>query len=270
MTIAVVWEEEGRLWCAADTRLVAGKLNAPTTEIGSKIYAIPIAVSAFGPDGWLRAPHFSTQYGFVYAGGALPALMTVATATTLLQKLARAGNRVSQPRFEDISQLIHRLAKRFILERRRFDSDGLFSAAFFGWCPEDRTYKVAHIEGRDTGDGWEVRLNFPTRPMADGEPWLVLGSAFSTFNTMLGSWTGPITKRVPRRVIEKMVAEESDPTVGGATSIGMAHEDGFELYFSLETIEAGSAKARAVFNGLDMQTEVGDVGEYFVAINGMA
>lgn len=280
MTIAVVWQEEGRLWSAADTRLVAGTQDRPTTDIASKIYSIPIAVAAFGPDGFLRKPHYWTQYGFVYAGAALPASMTAIMASTLLQKLARPGVQVSQPRFEDISELVFRLAKRFMGERqallpedRRRADDGLFSAALFGWCVYECRYKVAHIEGSKIMDRWEARLNFPTRPSVDGDPWLVLGTGAQKFNPMFDEWRSSgqaITKLVPRRVIEQMVLEGADPTVGGATSLGMAHEFGFELFCGLEKTQPNGPGARLVFNGLDLESEIGQVGEYLVLINGMA
>ena len=74
MTIAVVWQEDGFQWCAADTRLVAGDDDRLATEIAAKIYAIPVVVSAMA-NGFPRQPHYWTQYGFVYAGAALPAAM---------------------------------------------------------------------------------------------------------------------------------------------------------------------------------------------------
>ena len=52
-----------------------------------------------------------------------------------------------------------------------------------------------------------------------------------------------ITTLVPRRVVDKMVADGREPTVGGATSIGMARKYGFDLYCALEP-------TRLVFNGL--------------------
>ncbi len=272
MTIAAVWQEGGHLWCAADTRLVAGTEDQPTTEIGSKIYAIPMAISAVSPaDGSVRLPHLWTQYGFVYAGAALPASMTAVTAATLLQKLVRPGNQVVQPRFEEIAELVFRLAKRFTLERRRFDADGLFSAAFFGWCGHEQAYRVAHIEGLERGGDWLVQLNFPRKPEADGAPWLVLGGAAAIFNSMHKSWgdvPDDATKLVPRRVIEKMVAEGVDPTVGGATSVGVAHEFGFELFYGHEQSEPDYV-VRRVFNGLDLDAEIGEVGQYQIGICGL-
>ena len=61
-----------------------------------------------------------------------------------------------------------------------------------------------------------------------------------------------------------------DATVGGATSIGAAHQFGFELFYAVEPIEEGQPAARRVFNGLDLDAEVGSVGEYIVAARGLA
>lgn len=273
MTIAVIWQEDGHQWCAADTRLVVGPKDQPTTEIGTKMYAIPVTVRAFGPDGFLRNPHYWTQYGFVYAGAALPASMTAVTASTLLQNLARPGGLAGPPKFEEIAGLVTRLAKRFMTERRRFGDDGLFSAGLFGWCPHEDKYKIALIDGRTDADAFRVELSYPPSPEADGEPWLVLGSASPTFNTALTAYKQSeehIKKRVARRVVEKMVAEGNDPTVGGATSIGVAGPRGFNLYCALEPIVPGQPAARRIFNGLDLDTEVGQVGEYFISVNEMA
>jgi hypothetical protein len=271
MTIAVIWQEEGLQWCAADTRLVADPANTPTTEIAAKIYAIPVVVRALGSEP--RQPHYWTQYGFVYAGAALPASLTAVTASTFLQQLARPGDRADPPTFEQVAQLVHRLAKRFMGDRRRFGGDGIFSAAFFGWCPHAMNYKIAYIDGRNDAVGFRVELSYPPPPQTIGAPWLVLGSAASTFKSTLKTYQDTekyISKRVPRRVIDKMVADGPDPTVGGATSIGIAHQYDFELYCAVEPVTFGQPAARRIFNGLDLDTEVGQIGEYFVAIKGLA
>ena len=271
MTIAVIWQEDGLQWCAADTRLVAGSNDTPTTEIAAKIYAIPLAVSALSPN--LQQPHYQTQYGFVYAGAALPASMTAVTASTFLQKLARSGERTDPPLFERIAELVHRLAKRFMADRRQFGGEGIFSAAFFGWCPHAMKYKIAYIDGRNDAGSFRVELSYPPPPPTEGDPWLVLGSGASTFAATLAAYRATeanITKRVPRRVIEKMVAEEREPTVGGATSIAAAHQHGFELFYAIEPVTPGQPAARRIFNGLDLDTEVGQVGQYLVAASGIA
>lgn len=273
MTIAVIWQEDGLQWCAADTRLVAGSDDKPTTEVAAKIYAIPVVVGALDLEGQPRSPHYWTQYGFVYAGAALPASMTAVTASTFLQKLARPGPLGNPPTFEKIAELVHRLAKRFMEDRRRFGDDGKFSAAIFGWCPHFLRYKIAHIDGRDDGGSFRVELCYPPPPQIDGDPWLVLGSGAPVFASTLAKYRATekhITKRIPRRVIDKMVDEGQDRTVGGATSIGAAHQHGFELFYALEPITPGEPAVRRIFNGLDLDTEIGDVGQYIIAATGIA
>lgn len=280
MTIAVIWQEDDLLWSAADTRLVAGVDNKTTTEIAAKIYSIAVSTSAFDPslDPSLaglerRQPHYWTQYGFVYAGAALPASQTAVTASTLLQNLARPGDRWNPPTFEDISKLVRRLAHRFMADKRQFaderqpKDDGLFSAAFFGWCPHASQYKVAYIDGRNDAGGFRVELSYPPCPQTEGEPWLVLGSGKKTFDSTLAEYRRNeqhITKRIPRRVIQRMVSEERDSTVGGATSVGAAHQLGFELFYAVEFVK-GQQTAHRIFNGLDLDTEIGPVGQYIVA-----
>jgi hypothetical protein len=273
MTIAVIWQEDGFQWCAADTRLVAGSDDKPTTEIAAKIYAIPVEVRALDLELEPRAPHYWTKYGFVYAGAALPASLTAVTASTFLQSLARPGGRGDPPTFEQIAELVRRLAKRFMEERNRFGSDRLFSAGFFGWCPHEMKYKIAHLDGRDDAGGFRVELSYPAPPETDGDPWLKLGSGASMFESELAAYRATesaITKRVPRRVIEKMVAEGQEPTVGGATSIAAAHQHGFELFYAVEPVTPGQPEARRIFNGLDLDTDVGQVGQYIVAAYGIA
>jgi hypothetical protein len=62
---------------------------------------------------------------------------------------------------------------------------------------------------------------------------------------------------VLRRVVDTMVADGQEPTVGGATSIGLARKFGFDLCSAMEP------DARLVLKGLDLKTEVGKVGEYY-------
>ena len=67
-----------------------------------------------------------------------------------------------------------------------------------------------------------------------------------------------------------MVTDGPDRTVGGATSIGMARQNGFELFYAIEPITPGQPEARRIFNGLDLDTEIGPIGQYQVAIMGLA
>jgi hypothetical protein len=43
-----------------------------------------------------------------------------------------------------------------------------------------------------------------------------------------------------------------------------------KLFYAVEPVTPGQPAARRIFNGLDMGTEVGQVGQYVVAANGLA
>lgn len=273
MTIAVIWQEDGFQWCGADTRLVAdfnGNLNHPMTDMATKIYSIPVATSAIAfnasPEEVRRA-HYWTEYGFVFAGAASPASMTAINASMVLRNLIRPGSRVNPPSFEDIAQLVTRLAKQFMRERRQLGSDGLFQAAFFGWCPHAERYKLAHIDGRDDG-GFRVDLHY-SDPPAEGEPWHILGSGKAAFeNAWLQVSDNESTmKRKPFRAIQRMLGGEMDATVGGAVSLGFAHRHGFNPVY---TLEQSGFQTRSLFNGLDLDTDIGSVGQYTSGLLGIA
>jgi hypothetical protein len=133
-------------------------------------------------------------------------------------------------------------------------------------------YKIGYIDGRDDAGSFRVEL-YPSPPPTDGDPWLILGSATGTFTSTLEEYKNTekhIRKRIPRRVIDKVVAEGPDRTVGGATSIGAAHQNGFDLFYALEPMVPGKPEARRIFNGLDLDAEIGQVGQYIIATTGLA
>lgn len=274
MTIAVVWQEDGRQWCAADTRLVVHD-DKRTTDIATKIYSIPVTASIMVPGSIARVSYYRAEFGFMYAGAALPASMVAVTASTLLQKLVYPGIPSEPPHFEEVASFVCGLSKHFMAERRQHggEANGIFSAAFFGWCWHSKVYKLAHINGRDDAGSFRVEMNYPPVPEKDGDPWLVFGSGSTKFNETLTAYRAaeePITKRIPQRIIDKMVTGETDPAVGGATSVGAVYQGAFELFFAAEPITPGQPDARRIYNGLDLDTDVEGIGRYFVGLNGLA
>ncbi|MBY6117825.1 type II toxin-antitoxin system VapB family antitoxin [Mameliella alba] len=268
MTVAVIWRENDHLWCAADSRLVIGDNDQTVTEMMSKIYSIPVTVHAQDEEGHLRVPHYWTQYGFVYAGSATPASMTAITAATLLQQLARQGGRTNPPRFEEIAELVRKLAARFITERRQFGGEGSFWSSFFGWCPHDEVWKVAYMSPQGDAGNFRVELQYPPVPDEDGAPWLTLGTGKPAFEEAYATHSANCasdSRHVPRLVIEKMIDERLDETVGGSVSVGVAHRKGFKLFHSEIIDPWDSSKRRRIFNGLDLDRDVGDVFPYHVA-----
>jgi len=267
MTVAAIWRQNNYLWCAADSRLVAGKQDQVVTEKVAKIHSIPIAIHAQDMDGCLRTPHYWTQYGFVYAGSAAPASMTAITASTLLQQLARQGSQTSPPRFEEIAEFVRKVAQQFMTERRQLGGDAKFWSALFGWCPHASDWKVAHISPQGSESDFRVELDFPPAPITDGAPWLVLGTGQKVFEETYAKLTAngsPPSLQIPNKVIEKMIEENLDETVGGTISVGAAHENGFVLFHSDGVNPWDTSEPLRLFNGLDLDRDLGDVFPYKV------
>lgn len=273
MTITVIWKEGNLLWCSADSRLVAGCEDSVVTDLVAKIHSIPVLVHAQDEEGFLRSPHYWTQYGFVYAGSAAPASMTAITASTLLQQLARPGSRTNPPCFEEIAELVRKLAQNFMSERRQLGQDGLFWSALFGWCPHSEDWKVALISPHCDSDSFRVELCYPQAPAVDGEPWLVLGTGKQKFQETYSALLVDLAagqRHVPRLVIEKMIREELDGTVGGSVSTGAAHRNGFLLFHSETVNHWGSAEPIRIFNGLDLDRDVGGVFPYQIVTQALS
>ena len=120
-------------------------------------------------------------------------------------------------------------------------------------------YKIAHIDGRDDAGSFRVELSFPPRPQTDGDPWLVLGSGASMFrrhSRRTEVRKGHITNQVPRRVIDKMVAE------GREQRLAAVHPSARRIRRVRTVLRARAGRTRSpaprrIFNGLDLDTEVG-------------
>ena len=74
-------------------------------------------------------------------------------------------------------------------------------------------------------------------------------------------------KRKPFRAIQRMLGGEMDATVGGAVSLGFAHRHGFNPVY---TLEQSGFQTRSLFNGLDLDTDIGSVGQYTSGLLGLA
>lgn len=119
----------------------------------------------------------------------------------------------------------------------------------------------------------DVFISYPDAPHSDGHPWVVLGDAAPSFWAQLNECSAggeDITARLPRRAIERMIAHETAPTVGGSVSLGFAHQFGFELASTVSPIVEGQPAARATFNGLDLERDIGHVGRYSIGTIGVA
>jgi len=274
MTIVAVWEEDGHGWMAADTRF-ANDSGTITSDSGAKLYSLPIRCHRPGGDGSLRVAHWWSSYGFAFAGAVLPASMTAVTASTLLQQLVGPANTQLPPRFEEIAEFVRSIASKFA--REHYDAHqregALFSAGMLGWCPYDEKFKVAHISPFDGGGGtFDMKVTFPAAPQS-GEAWLLLGSEGAKLSFDLEyQQVAHSRARRPILAIENMIAKNGS-LVGGALSLAVCQPSspaGVTLLYRLLPQVPGAPAARRVFNGIDLDKELSQVGNYQVGVIGLA
>lgn len=277
MTIVAIWYEknDNLLWAAADTRVSApGQTGSGgvviRTDSGSKLLGLPVKCHRISDDpGVVRGPHFSTTYGFAFAGDVVPALMTYATAATLLQTLITTGS-ASPPKLIEVATLLQKLVERFSCESLGSSNGqyGSFEAALFGWCAHERSYRVFRI---GPCLGRSKTLLAVDEPQSTGAVTILGERALFVDElsklTREGDRFGR-TGRLPKLALESIV-RRSAGTVGGNLSLGTLSQFGFNIYSFVEPVEPGKPEARFSFNGIDIWQELGAIGHYFIGINGM-
>ena len=279
MTIVAIWHEQSdaALWSVADTHISnAGRGGGRIlrTDSGSKLFSLPIVCRNPSSDpGFKRQPYFSRTFGFAFAGDVLPALMTIATATTLLQELITVETKVP-PSLTDIAEFTRKLAQRFSTESLSTSngSYGRFEASVFGRCPLRDSFQISNLQPSDRGsDFCVVRTDHDLSKEPDH--LTVLGSGKTKFvETMeqlrLHGDPHGRTGRLPKLVIEAMINDDDRPDIGGSLSIGITGYD-FGLYSFMQPVVTGQPLAWRSFNGIGMDTEIGPVGHCIIGMHSM-
>jgi len=278
MTVVAIWYEREYdiLWSVADTRI---SKPGPTggyvfsTNSGVKLFSLPISCRVIGLDPSIRqAPYFSTSFGFAFAGDVLPAVMTVATVTTIAQEFI-ASSAESRPSLWNIAELVRKLSERFSKEVLASTNQriGRFDAAVFGLCPIANAFEVYHLHPEGLNKNFCMRINHCE--ISDSVPCVVLGSGKERLLEKLEEFRSsgePFgrTVRLPMFAVDAIIREDHGD-VGGSRSLGIASRLGFSLYSSLVPFELGKPLAWRSFNGIDLDTEIGMVGPCMVGMRGM-
>jgi len=280
MTVVTIWLEprDNALWAVADTRISSpgpdGGITI-STDSAAKLFAIPIQCNRPSSDiSFKRVPHYTTSIGFAFAGDVVPATMTVATASTFLQNLTTTGSS-DPPRLSEIARMIGRLAARFSKEKL-FSSNGhygKFQSAVFGWCPVLDRFAIYELKPHSDQAQFDIEcLEYLPK---DNQQAVSFGSGAKRLNELIAHirQNGDEFQRtslLPKLAVEALIRENNLGDVGGNLSIGLANRFEFRLYAHVTPIVPGFPDAKMCFNGIDLFDEVGPIGHYLIAINGMA
>ena len=277
MTVVAIWYEEGWLWSAADTRISApgdGGGHIVRTDNGAKLFSLPVSCRRVPSSPTEEEPpFFSTTYGFAFAGDILPALMTHATASTMLQDLMATDNNLP-PSLSDIVNLVRNLTERFSRDILNSSNGtvGHFESAVFGYCPRQEQFEVYCLKTKIEDASFDVEVTKYTSEDCSEIP-VALGTGSERVQQLTKRFREegePHRRkgRLPKHAVELMIEEDSGD-IGGDLSSGIAGPLGFRLFLAIRPKKVGGAAAYWSFNGIRLDDEIGRVGPCIVGTPGM-
>lgn len=276
MTAIAIWYEpvDSLVWSVSDTRISVPTSNgvAIRTDAAAKLFALPVKCGVTdytNPD--LRRIGWSTTFGFAFCGDALPALMTFASASTLLSDLV-SDNEAPPPSLANVANVMQKLGTRFGREIVQSKNGGSipFEAAVYGWCPVKKAFAIYKLS--PTGSNIDHSLVVEETLPASAEDVVLLGSGTSALRAELrrlsnqANCTGNAGRRLPKLALQNLVRRNELHDVGGSISIGIAARSGFSLMQEVKPIREGESNAAITYNGIDVVNEIDPIGSYRVAI----
>jgi len=272
MTLVAIWYEkfDGALWAIADTRVGArheGQSGREVlTEHAAKLFPLHLVCLQPGASGFFDDVSFARSFGFAFAGDSLPATMTYAVTSACLNGLT-ALRGAALPSLDDVAACIHRIAKKF-LSRHGIN----FEIAVFGWCPIHDSPKVFRVTARTLSGTPDVKVD-QFDLMARGEV-LLLGAHKEEVHEHIerfASSNGTSVLRIPKQVLRELVKSHRFDEIGGHIQEGLAgHDKNFRLMYSFQPYEEGQARAGRFIMGLDIDEDIGLIGNHKIGAIGMA
>jgi hypothetical protein len=162
----------------------------------------------------------------------------------------------------EIAEMIRRVAERYVREL-----ESPFELGLFGWCPTTKRYRVLVIEP----DRSAVPLGMRTReddPMQSGA-FTLLGSERAVMRESIAQvqaeLAGQSLQRAPILALRRLLRlRKEDGPIGGSLQMGRAHAPG--LFLILGNVGLGDLPLARSYLGLNVDSEIGQVGHYMVNI----
>ena len=250
MTSAAVWFADDRLYAVADTRIVREPGNI-LTEHGPKLAAVSVVCRVPGASGFFDQIFYFTTIGFVFAGATFPALSTAALAGTLLQNLI--GQAGSPPSLADLAGSIRSIAHHYMHEIGQLSGPAaLFESVVFGFCGATNRYRAFSLTPSTSTGPLDVILT--EHDICAPDTLVAIGSQPSKLRARVAEireGAHPVVAGdAPRRALRSLMAEGSDPTIGGAIQYGWCSRQGFELVADAVPIQRLPSGRNAASRGL--------------------
>ncbi len=244
MTIVVYWRTGNILQVVADTR-ISGPGHV-YTDAGPKVLLLNIQSRAAGKDE--RDIRYRT-YGFAYAGSSLAALSAYAVVSNCLANLVRHGDSVF-PSVFTVARWIEEAANRYIAESKPPAPPLLFEGVVFGACGVEKSRVAVAIEPRLVDGVW--RAQSERAPIAHPDVIGMLGQS-ARFVERLNQWHAAGKDFDPHGVIDEMIADPNEPTVGGTRQLAISA--GWDVEVVPVAVPAGEGRRlKTLLAGIDVST----------------
>jgi hypothetical protein len=266
MTLVAVWKTENRINAIADTR-IGCSAGRSLTEHGPKILALPVSCKQPGADGDFSNEVFRTSLGFAFAGATLPALASLALASTLCARLIAAPG-APHPSLHEIANAVGVIALQYIREvGQHTRDDPRFTSIVFGFCM--RTSRFLAFELTPVLEPNQVNMTVTEHDLGASNHVVIIGTSSDHLRDRINQLREAAEHQVliddaPTRALKDVIAERVDARVGGSIQQAFVWEQGFVPMATATPQESGFT-----FNvlGLDVSTAF-KVGAYRVGMMG--
>lgn len=276
MTNAVVWKlaDAGTIWAAADSRVSIPKSEESTnvrrvTDQAMKV--LRLKVTAHDRTCYIPAvyPALEMELGLVYAGAVVPALLTHAAASVMLENLhpQEAGKQITLPRLVDVANLIRHLSERYIRDAAvayQTNQPPYCEFVLFGIDTED------HLQDKNDMTAYRIRPR-STNPNALFEQIVEHVDLGKGEMAIVGADTEALREEItevvkldcpawrgvePRIALEKRMLAGQHDTVGGTLQFGILDRNKLELYGAAVD---STGQANQNWLGFDCQNEISGI-----------
>jgi hypothetical protein len=180
------------------------------------------------------------------------------------------------PSFQHVASFVCNYLKLAFDDFRFVAAGGaMFEVGMFGFCHVTQQFRVCHIRPtRNEATGIYDVLTVRDAPMEHGEILCLGDKCQEIKEEALAGLAGPavpgsLPGRAPGRIIERYIADQTCPTIGGRLQLGIADRSGFHGMAIVRPRVVGHPEAEMTYLGRHMWDEIKPVGPAIVAIPGM-
>lgn len=277
MTAIAIWRFDEPntppfIWAAGDSRISGGGL--PLIDDGVKLFSLPVA--CYGPTGVLGPIIHTHSIGYSFAGHTLMGQNAYLALVPLLTNLMIVvPNQL--PTFNDIASFVCNYLKRTFADFSLVAAGhAMFEVSLFGFCCVTQQLCVCHLRPtRNETTGIYDVVTVSNAPMEHGDILCLGDKSQQIREEALAGFADPAQPgsspgRVPTRVIERYIADQTCPTIAGRLQLGIADRSGFRGMSIVRPLVVGQPEAEMTYLGRRVWEDLNSVGPAIIALPGMS